>query len=42
MVEYGEPSSIIDNPQDDYTRHLIAAVPTLERAAALADPGRTT
>jgi peptide/nickel transport system ATP-binding protein len=39
MVEYGEPGSIIDNPQDDYTRHLIAAVPTLERAAVLADPG---
>jgi peptide/nickel transport system ATP-binding protein len=32
MVEYGEPATIIDHPQDDYTRHLIAAVPTLERA----------
>jgi peptide/nickel transport system ATP-binding protein len=37
MVEYGDPRSIIDDPQDDYTRHLIAAVPTLERDAVLAD-----
>jgi ABC-type glutathione transport system ATPase component len=37
VVEYGDPRSIIDDPQDDYTRHLIAAVPTLERDAVLAD-----
>lgn len=35
MVEYGPPASIIDDPQDDYTRRLIAAVPTLEREPAL-------
>jgi peptide/nickel transport system ATP-binding protein len=37
VVEYGDPRNIIDDPQDDYTRHLIAAVPTLERDAVLAD-----
>ncbi|MNT77119.1 Glutathione import ATP-binding protein GsiA [compost metagenome] len=27
VVEYGSPSQIFDNPQDAYTRQLIAAVP---------------
>lgn len=31
IVESGEPASIITDPQDEYTRRLIAAVPTLER-----------
>jgi peptide/nickel transport system ATP-binding protein len=30
-VESGPAREIIDNPQDDYTRRLIAAVPTFER-----------
>jgi ABC-type glutathione transport system ATPase component len=34
IVEYGSPVEVIDNPQADYTRRLIAAVPTLERAPA--------
>jgi ABC-type glutathione transport system ATPase component len=34
IVEYGEPASIISDPRDEYTRRLIAAVPTLERGAA--------
>ena len=40
MVEYGEPGRIIDDPQDEYTRRLIAAVPTLERDMALAGDRR--
>ncbi len=32
IVEYGEPASVIEDPQDEYTRRLIAAVPALERA----------
>jgi len=31
IVESGEPASVITHPQDEYTRRLIAAVPTLER-----------
>jgi peptide/nickel transport system ATP-binding protein len=31
IVEYGDPAAIIEDPQDEYTRRLIAAVPTLER-----------
>jgi ABC-type glutathione transport system ATPase component len=49
IVEYGEPASIVKDPQDEYTRRLIAAVPTLERDGAPADrepgppyPGRIT
>jgi ABC-type glutathione transport system ATPase component len=34
IVEYGEPAAVIEDPQDEYTRKLIAAVPTLERGAA--------
>lgn len=34
IVEYGEPASVIEDPQDEYTRRLIAAVPTLERGGA--------
>jgi ABC-type glutathione transport system ATPase component len=34
IVESGPPEQIIDDPQDEYTRRLIAAVPTLERALA--------
>jgi peptide/nickel transport system ATP-binding protein len=30
-VESGTARDVIDNPQDDYTRRLIAAVPSLER-----------
>jgi peptide/nickel transport system ATP-binding protein len=30
-VEAGTAREVIDNPQDDYTRRLIAAVPSLER-----------
>jgi ABC-type glutathione transport system ATPase component len=30
-VESGTARGVIDNPQDDYTRRLIAAVPSLER-----------
>jgi peptide/nickel transport system ATP-binding protein len=32
IVEYGTPAEVIDDPQAEYTRRLIAAVPTLERA----------
>jgi peptide/nickel transport system ATP-binding protein len=32
IVESGAPRDIIDDPQDEYTQRLIAAVPTLERA----------
>lgn len=38
-VESGTARDVIDNPQDDYTRRLIAAVPSLERAGR-ASPGR--
>lgn len=31
IVEYGGPASVIEDPRDEYTRRLIAAVPTLER-----------
>lgn len=31
IVEYGDPAAVIEDPQDEYTRRLIAAVPTLER-----------
>ena len=31
-VESGLARDVIDNPQDDYTRRLIAAVPSLERS----------
>jgi peptide/nickel transport system ATP-binding protein len=31
IVEYGDPASVIADPRDEYTRRLIAAVPTLER-----------
>lgn len=34
VVESGAPRDIIDDPQADYTRRLIAAVPTLERTWA--------
>ena len=34
VVESGTPRRIIDAPRDDYTRRLIAAVPSLERAGA--------
>ncbi|MGH3264013.1 MAG: ABC transporter ATP-binding protein [Trebonia sp.] len=34
IVEYGTPARVIEDPQDDYTRRLIAAVPTLERGGA--------
>ncbi|MGH3251754.1 MAG: ABC transporter ATP-binding protein [Trebonia sp.] len=36
IVEYGEPGTVINDPQDEYTRRLIAAVPTLERGGASA------
>jgi ABC-type glutathione transport system ATPase component len=39
IVEYGEPASIITDPQDEYTRSLIAAVPTLERGGVPASRG---
>lgn len=49
IVEHGAPASVIEDPRDEYTRRLIAAVPTLERGGAPADrapgppyPGRTT
>jgi peptide/nickel transport system ATP-binding protein len=32
IVESGAPRDVIDHPKDEYTRRLIAAVPTLERA----------
>jgi peptide/nickel transport system ATP-binding protein len=32
IVESGVPRDIIDDPRDEYTQRLIAAVPTLERA----------
>jgi peptide/nickel transport system ATP-binding protein len=38
IVEYGEPASVIADPRDEYTRRLIAAVPTLERGGV--SPGR--
>ena len=31
FVEFGTPRQVIDDPKDDYTRRLIAAVPRLER-----------
>lgn len=34
IVEYGTPTSVIEDPQDPYTRRLIAAVPALERGQA--------
>ena len=34
IVEHGAPQQIIDHPTADYTRRLIGAVPTLERALA--------
>jgi ABC-type glutathione transport system ATPase component len=37
IVEIGAVDDVYDDPQDDYTRGLIAAVPRLERA--LANPG---
>jgi|SRR6185437_1922034 ABC-type glutathione transport system ATPase component len=41
VVEYGEPASVIADPRDDYTRRLIAAVPTLERAGVPTTRGAT-
>ena len=37
IVEYGDPASVIEDPRDEYTRRLIAAVPTLERRGVSAD-----
>lgn len=34
IVEQGTPDQVIDRPEADYTRRLIAAVPTLERVLA--------
>jgi peptide/nickel transport system ATP-binding protein len=39
-VESGLAREVIDNPQDDYTRRLIAAVPSLERSGTGARGGR--
>ncbi len=33
IVEYGEVDQVLHHPQHDYTRALLAAVPTIERAA---------
>jgi len=41
VVECGEPASVIADPRDDYTRRLIAAVPTLERAGVPTTRGAT-
>jgi ABC-type glutathione transport system ATPase component len=49
IVESGAPASVIGDPRDEYTRRLIAAVPSLERDGVSAgretgpgEPGRTT
>jgi ABC-type glutathione transport system ATPase component len=39
VVEYGEPASVIEDPKDEYTKRLIAAVPTLERGGTPAGRG---
>ena len=39
IVEHGTPASVVSDPQDEYTRRLIAAVPTLERDTST--PGAT-
>ena len=31
MLEYGEKHRILENPQSDYTKMLLAAVPGLRR-----------
>ena len=41
VVETGPTEQVYDDPQQDYTRELLAAVPTLDRSLALArDAGR--
>jgi ABC-type dipeptide/oligopeptide/nickel transport system ATPase component len=32
MMEYGEAKKVIDSPENDYTKHLMEAVPRLKRA----------
>jgi peptide/nickel transport system ATP-binding protein len=34
IVEQGESRALFDNPQTDYTRELVEAVPHIERAGA--------
>lgn len=31
LVEYGKAREVIDHPQQDYTRQLIAAMPRIKR-----------
>jgi ABC-type glutathione transport system ATPase component len=31
MMEYGKAKDILENPQNDYTRKLLSAVPRLRR-----------
>jgi ABC-type oligopeptide transport system ATPase subunit len=33
IVESGQASEVLQNPQDPYTRELLSAVPRLERSA---------
>ena len=32
MMEYGQANRVINNPEDEYTKHLMEAVPRLKRA----------
>lgn len=38
IVEEGPVREVIDRPQDEYTKRLLAAIPRLERTPAFADP----